>query len=509
MKNIIRTLFALSFLQLAAIFALANGPGNLDLTFAGTGFVRGAELPLYTARDVVVQTDGKILIVAHDSLSSRMYVARFNPDGTFDASFGNGGLLYPGDLIGRPTISASLLLLQPDGKILVQGVIRLNSHGTLDTTFDGDGWVDVRYGNNPGGVEQAALGPDGKITVQGRFVDPRFGSQYAGTARFNSDGSPDTTFGVNGSIVNFHPGFDFSILPDGKMIAGSDSLKIIRRNSDGSLDTTYNGTGTSQEPPITGGTSIRAVELVPDGKVMVAGSISNGVNDDFAVVRYNSDGSLDNTFNGTGLVITPVLSGNDRAYALSVQTDGKIVVSGIAGQGVPGDANLVLVRYNIDGSLDTTYGSNGKAVFDFGFAENNISMALDSSDKAVVAGQSQTPFVARITSEAAPLVEVGGRVTSINGMGISTATVILKNSNNERRYALTNAFGYYGFSGVSSNETYVVSVSNKRYRFQPSSQSITLINSIANVDFTGNTGSETLVDPVIGDGKRALGGRNK
>lgn len=284
-----KTFVALIILQIAVIAANANGAGNLDLTFAGTGYVRGAELPLDWASDVVVQADGKIVIIAHNNLSSRMYVARFHPNGTFDASFGNGGILYPGDLIGRPNMSANFLLLQPDGKILIQGVIRLNSDGTLDTTFDGDGWVQVMYGNNPGGVEQGALGPDGKITVQGRFVDPRFGSQAAGTARYNSDGSPDTTFGVNGSRTLFSPGVDFAILPDGKMIAGTDSLKVIRRNSDGSLDTTYNGTGTSQEPPLPGSSQVREVLLLPDGKVIVSGSVDDGGITKIGVVRYNSD----------------------------------------------------------------------------------------------------------------------------------------------------------------------------------------------------------------------------
>ena len=81
---------------------------------------------------------------------------------------------------------------------------------------------------------------------------------------------------------------------------------------------------------------------------------------------------------------------------------------------------------------------------------------------------------------------------STNGQGIGGATIVLTNSQQQKRYALTNAFGYYAFPGVSSNEIYAVSVSNKRYRFQPSSRSITLLGSVADVDFTGNPGSESL-----------------
>jgi uncharacterized delta-60 repeat protein len=486
-KMIAKVLYTLLILQIAVVSAYANGPGNLDLTFAGTGYVRGAELPLYTARDVVVQADGKILIVAHDSLSSRMYVARFNPDGTFDASFGNGGLLYPGDLFGRPTMSASLLLLQPDGKILIQGVIRLNSDGTPDTTFDGDGLVEVRYGNYPGGVLQAALGPDGKITVQGLFVDPRFGAQYEGTARFNSDGSPDTSFGINGSIILFSPGQDFSILPDGKMIAGDGSMRVIRRNTDGSLDTSFNGTGTSQTPSISEHSSGRVILPLPDGKVLAAGKVNNGDNDDFGVARYNSNGSLDTTFNGTGFVITPILASNDRPSGISLQADGKIVICGTA-QRLFNTLDIALVRYNLDGSLDTTYGNDGKSVTDIGFTVNNLALALDGSDRAMVAGLSQTPFVARFTSEATAPADIAGRIMSTNGMPISGATVVLTDARQQSRSALSNAFGYYGFSGISSNEVYTVSVSNKRYRFQPPSRQLTLLTSLTDVDFVGDPG---------------------
>lgn len=484
---IARTFIALIILQIAVITANANGAGNLDLTFAGTGYVRGAELPLDWASDVVVQADGKIVIIAHNNLSSRMYLARFHPNGTFDASFGNGGILYPGDLFGRPTLSADFLLLQPDGKILIQGIIRLNSDGTVDTTFAGDGWADVRYGEYPGGVEQAAIGPDGKITVQGRFVDPRFGAQYAGTARFNSDGSPDTTFGVNGSRILFHPGVDFSILPDGKMIAGSGSLTVIRRNSDGSLDTTYNGTGTSQEPPLPGSSQVREVLLLPDSKVIVAGSVNDGDITNFGVVRYNSDGSLDTTFNGTGLVINTEIPG-PFVSGLSIQTDGKIVVCIASAQ------NIALVRYNIDGSLDATYGSNGIAVIDLGFNERNLAMTLDGSNRAMVVGGSQTPFVARITSEATQPADITGRTVTAAGVPVSGATVILTNAQGQSQYTLSSHFGYFSFTGVSSNEVYTVRVSKKRYRFQPISQTITLFDSISGLDFVGNTSSDTLLE---------------
>lgn len=506
--TVIRTLFTLLLLQIATAFAYANGPGNLDLTFAGTGYVRGTDFPIQSASDVVIQADGKILVLGTNSASSLTNISRFNSDGTLDTSFGNGGRISPGDLFGFPLTAGSHLLLQPDGKFIFTGsvgggaVIRFNPDGTPDTTFDGDGLARVDYYNNNGGsVLQAALSPDGKITVQGLWVDPRFSALYEGTARFNGDGSYDTSFGVNGRLVNFNPGLAFFFQPDGKMIGGIDHLRVVRRNADGSLDTSFNGDGTSQAPPLPGNSLVRAMALSPDGKVLAAGEVMwNGVNDDFAIVRYNSDGSLDTTFNGTGIVVTPILEGNDRATGLSIQSDGKIVACGTSS--LPDfTQDIALVRYNVDGSLDTTFGSNGKTTIDLGFSESVKRMVLDGSDRALVFGRSQTAFVARFTSEAAPLVDVGGRATSTNGQGISNATVFLINANNERRNAITNGFGYYIFSGVSSNETYTVFVSAKRYRFQPPTRSVTLMSSVMDLDFIGNPGSLSLVDRVTGDEK--------
>lgn len=521
MKSIIRTLCVLSLLQIAAVFAFANGPGNLDLTFAGTGYVMGANYPSQQGLKVVVQIDGKILVCA--STFSLADISRFNPDGTLDTSFGSGGRIMPAELFGMPWSTGVSLLLQADGKIVFVGeiwgsnagggaVVRFNSDGTPDITFDGDGLVWVDFNNTGARPHRAALGPDGKIAVQGIWPDPHFGSWHGGMARYNSDGSVDTTFGNNGSIISgTFGGIGLTFQADGKMIGVLGGMRVARYNANGSLDTSFDGDGMSPVPVLPGNPSPRTLALLPDGRILAAGEIVNEPNLYFCLARYNSDGSLDMTFNGTGTVVAPIPGNYGFLSGLAVQSDGKIVAGGTARLS-GGSFDLVVVRYNADGSLDTTYGSNGKSVIDLGFSDTLEGLVLDGLDRAVLVGGSQSAFVARITSEAAPLVDVGGRVTSTNGQGIGNATIILKNSNNERRYALTNAFGYYAFSGVSSNEIYVVSASNKRYRFQPPTRTITLMNSLADVDFIGNTGSESVVNLVIGDWKppiKTLGGRNK
>lgn len=506
--KVAKTILLLLLLQMTAVLANANGPGSLDLTFAGTGYVMDGRYPFLQGSSVVIQIDGKVLVCSGTPATAE--ISRFNPDGTLDTSFGNGGRILPHEFFGFPRSSYAGLLLQPDGKIVFAGdfrnistpggggvITRFNSNGTPDTSFDVDGLVWIYFAGYEGGPRRAALGPDGKIAVQGIWTDPHFGSLRDGMSRYNSDGSVDTTFGDNGSTISgTFGGIGLSFQADGKMVGGVGGMRIARYNANGSLDTSFDGDGISAAPGAPGNTFPRTLALSPDGKILAAGEINNEPNLYFCLVRYNSDGSLDTTFNGTGTVVTPVPGSYGYLAGLAVQSDGKIVAAGNAL--FPGNTNdLVLVRYNVDGFLDTTYGSNGKAVINLGFSDSLSGMALDSADRAVLAGTSQTDqtqmaFVARITSESAPLVDLGGRVTSVNGSGISNATVVLTNAQQQKRYALTNAFGYYGFSAVSSNEIYTVSVSNKRYRFKPSSQSITLMSSITNLDFTGNPGSETL-----------------
>jgi uncharacterized delta-60 repeat protein len=507
--TVIRALFALLLLQIAAAFAYANGPGHLDLTFAGTGYIRDAVQPSQWGSKVVLQPDGKILVMSYDNLQSG--ISRFNPDGTLDTSFGNGGRILPNAFFGFPRSSGAELLLQPDGKIVFAGglssatngegsVIRFNSNGTPDTTFDVDGKVRVDYNNSGGSAQRAALGPDGKIAVQGLWVDPRFSALYAGMAVYNSDGSYDTSFGVNGRLAPFTLWSDISFQADGKIIGAISGLRAVRRNANGSADTSFDGDGTSAVPDLPEDATATSVVLLPDGRILVGGYAATGLDNNFCIVRYNPDGSLDTTFNGTGTVKTPMSTNNAYLEALAVQSDGKIVAAGELSVSISvGDISLV--RYNVDGSLDTTYGSNGKTVIDLGFGDKLLGMDLDSANRAVITGQSQTAYVARITSDYAPLVDVGGQATSTNGQGISNATVFLIDENNQRQHTLTNGFGYYIFPGVSSNETYTVFVSAKRYRFQPPTRSVTLMSSVMDLDFIGNPGSQSFVDRVIGDEK--------
>src|SRR2546430_2519420 len=194
------------------------------------------------------------------------------------------------------------------------------------------------------------------------------------TSMAAAPGDLDPTFGNGGiAIANhgntpiiFYSAWAMAIQPDGKIIVvgegttgGHWDSAVVRYNPNGSLDTTFNGSGKVLTP--VGRASSVAIQA--DGKIIAAGgNQTGGSQNGFTLVRYNSDGSLDTSFNGTGVAVTPVGDAGSGASDLAIQPDGKIVVvgSGLAAQGTFFFGAFAVVRYNPDGSLDTSFGSTGK-----------------------------------------------------------------------------------------------------------------------------------------------------
>jgi uncharacterized delta-60 repeat protein len=244
--------------------------------------------------------------------------------------------------------------------------------GMLDRTFAGTGVVRMHFEtgsfNWPGAV---VVQRDGKTVVGGEARSTNGGGGFA-LARYTPTGALDPTFDADGKArTRFAPtsneaGRALAIQPDGRYvmagvvaISGSGTLSdfaLARYNSDGALDPTFDGDGkvvTNFAPSSVEFAS--DVRLQSDGKIVAAGSsrVSEGASSEFAVARYNADGSLDGSFSGDGKVTTSVPGGNDFGDALAIQPDGKIVVGGIRG---------ALVRYLPDGSLDASFGSGGIVV---------------------------------------------------------------------------------------------------------------------------------------------------
>jgi uncharacterized delta-60 repeat protein len=321
--------------------------GALDPTFGSGGTVTTnfGNNTNTSAQVLVIQPDGKI-VAAGDSEntgSGGYYnLARYNADGSLDATFGSKGEVQTKF---NTRVAANAMVLQPDGKILLAGgeiinsvfeVVRYNSDGSLDTTFGHKGMVSTSFAQ--GGSEAWSLGLETvggviKIVAAGDVVVLNqttniYGLAF-GLARYNLDGSLDTSFGSGGRVVT------------------NISTYNVERDMAGVVQ--------------------------GDGKIVVAGTAVpiGGSSREFALARYNTDGSLDDAFGSGGIVLTP---GTQVVNGLAIQpADGKIIA---AGNAIPTNASA-LARYNPDGTLDATFGTGGIVAPTFGQGDTAVALQPD------------------------------------------------------------------------------------------------------------------------------------
>jgi uncharacterized delta-60 repeat protein len=386
--------------------AVNNAP---VLTTAGNGVATTDFGPLSAqARSVVVQTDGKVVVAGYaQDIQSGAYnseLVRYNADGSIDTTFGTGGIVSSGPSFA----TGSGVVLQADGKIVTAGAVfgspnhfalaRYNSDGSFDTSFGAAGKVVTDFGSTvPFGM---MIQPDGKIVLTGGAGN---GANFA-VARFNSDGSFDTSFGTGGKVTTdfsgstYVAGYGVARTPDGKIVvagvkefvgSGFDyDFAVARYNDDGSLDTSF-GTGGKVTTDFASTDDIPyTVTVQADGKIVVAGITDPGNASNFGLVRYNVDGSLDASFGNGGKVATDFGANFEAGNSVTMQADGKIVVAGFSFLG-SFNVDFALARYNSDGSLDTSFGTGGKVTTNFGSNnESAISVVIQPDGKIVLAGSS-------------------------------------------------------------------------------------------------------------------------
>jgi uncharacterized delta-60 repeat protein len=383
--------------------------GDLDTTFGTGGKVTTAigSSP-DVAYSVVVQSDGKIVAVGYTGSYTDFAVVRYNTDGSLDTTFGTGGKVITD--IGGLTANdiATSVVLQSDGKIIVAGysyqgygydfaVVRYTSTGSLDTTFDTDGIQTTRVGSGSASAFSVVVQSDGKIVAAG-YSSNGSNNDFA-VVRYTSTGSLDTTFDTDGRVTTaIGSGADQAnsvvVQSDGKIVAAglssngsNNDFAVVRYTSTGSLDTTFDTDGKQTTAVGSGADEANSVVVQSDGKIVAAGLSSNGSNNDFAVVKYNTDGSLDTSFSGDGILTTAIGSGADEANSVVVQSDGKIVAAGNSSNGSNND--FAVVKYNTDGSLDTTFDTDGKQTTAVGSgADEANSVVVQSDGKIVAAGLS-------------------------------------------------------------------------------------------------------------------------
>ena len=386
--------------------------GELDLTFGVDGKAITGILGIAYGQSVTIQQDGKVVVAGYSSDGSGAYdfaVVRYNVDGALDPDFDADGMVTTD--LGSPMDQAYSVALQPDGKIVAVGrryrgvgtgdigAVRYNVDGSLDTTFGADGRVITSIGSIAADGESVAIQPDGKIVVAASTQNGIGGYDIAVVRYKVEDGSLDPDFGPGGWVTtDLGPddhGRSVAIQTDGKIVVagyaqtdkGNYDFAVVRYDNDGSLDATFGAGGWVITEIGSSADYGQSVAIQPDGKIVVVGSGYCSSNSDMVVVRYDSDGSLDPTFGSDGKVI--LYGGyNDYASGVALQQDGKIVVVGSI-DNIAGFADFGIVRFNSDGSLDTSFSGDGKVttaidagpVHDFG-----QSIAIQSDGKIVVAG---------------------------------------------------------------------------------------------------------------------------
>jgi uncharacterized delta-60 repeat protein len=385
--------------------------GPLDPTFDGDGiahnsFLQGDDRD-QIARAVAVQADGKILTAGQAETRSVdtaarlgdqwwFQLARHNPDGSLDTSFGTGGVVFHD--ISTHSIAYGMAL-QPDGKIVVVAatsfsdgqyrqsvVMRFNADGSFDTGFDSDGILAVPSLSSTYDAWErmycVTIQPDGKIVVGGTA------NYYFAVARYNADGSWDSTF--HGAQSTWGgAAYSIAVQADGKIVAAGDasagSFAVVRYNADGSLDASFDTDGVANTDFGSGYDQAMGLVIQDDGKIIAGGNAANGTSYNFAVARYNADGSPDPTFDADGMLTTAFAAGEAKAYAIAMQPDGKFVATGYCGT----SQDIALARYNPDGSLDSGFDGDGLAVTPIGSGDDiAYAAALQPDGKLVVAGSS-------------------------------------------------------------------------------------------------------------------------
>jgi uncharacterized delta-60 repeat protein len=314
--------------------------------------------------------------------------------GELDSTFGVGGKVLT-DFGGADYVHA--LALQDDGKIIAAGetldvttfesefvVARYAADGSLDAGFGVGGEVTTNFGGPTDTADAVAIQTDGKIVAAGTTADGA-GSDIA-LARYKADGSPDETFDLDGKVLtDFDSTIDvataLTIQPDGKLLVAGRTrpfgpiatnpynFALARYNADGSLDPSFDGDGKVATDFAGSEDWAWGLDVAPDGKIVVAGYQLNRAASSAAieVARYNVDGSLDSTFGGGDGKVLDESAVTSGAYDVVVDPDGGVVVAGgVNGESSHAGGDLALVRYSSSGSLDSDFGVGGVARADFG-----------------------------------------------------------------------------------------------------------------------------------------------
>ncbi len=364
------------------------GSGNgYVITTVGTGADEAQDIRVLASGKILVAG------YAQNGGGNDIAFVQYNSDGSLDTSFGGGTGKAMSNIAGDDTIysmaiqsDGKILVGGTNSSDFL--LARFTGTGSLDTTFGSSGWVTTDFGTGSDTARAIALQADGKIVLAGQSFNSTTFTDYA-VARYNSDGTLDTTFNSTGKVnIDFgsstDQGYGLAIQSDGKLVVsgftnvgGTSDNGVIRLTTAGGLDTSFGGTGRVVTAIGAGSDFAMDVKVQADGKILSSGYASVSGND-FTVVRYNANGTLDTTFGGTGIVVTNFnATTDDRGTRMFVQADGDVILAGSTTQG--GTHDFALARYNPDGSVDLTFNTSNTLGGAVSYTENGTAVVMDNN----------------------------------------------------------------------------------------------------------------------------------
>ena len=361
------------------------------------------------ANAIAMRAGGKPIVVGNvtnainPTSGSDFGIVAYNANGGLDYTFGSNAFV---SISFDADDRANAVAVQTNDKILVAGkaangsqynlvVVRYNANGTLDNTFGISGIATLEIDDFDTEAMSIAIQTDGKIVVTGLSQDQFNGNFYAILARFNTNGFLDNTFGTNGVVDlpagNGYVGKSVAIQSDGKIVIACASQSsvgnfvVIRCNANGSADNTFDTDGKVSTNVGTDNSFAKSLVLQSDGKIVVCGAAKENSQNVFAMLRYTTNGSLDNSFDADGIVLTNFSPIHATANAVAIQPDGKIFLTG--NTTITTNADMVLARYSSDGVLDQSFNYSGKLILPFGYGnEGTNAMISNANGTAYLAG---------------------------------------------------------------------------------------------------------------------------
>ena len=405
MKKIFTLLFLVS-----TIISQAQ-PGSLDSTFGRNGEVINRFSNYNYIQALALQNDGKIISAGGSgNIDAYCIIARYNIDGSLDKSFAtNGKATFA---LGDSTAAIYDVAIQTDGKILVTGqahlggvwnqliVLRYNKDGSTDSSFGRNGlvYLQSKDGNYIG--ESIAIQPDNKILIGGFFPDRENNVDYMMVVRLLTNGKLDSSFNGNGkNFISFGPFTSpksIALQDDGKIVGaatGSSAkypyltgVALFRLNANGKPDKSF-GDNSQTVAYVKSQNECHNMKISASGKIVVTGATYDDdyFQQDEFVMRFNANGFVDSSFGNNGSVVTD-FGKTDAGAKLVIQTNGKIVVAGSSYTDTTSVSTLV--RYTQNGSLDKTFGKNGKVITTFTPGNSSAQTLVLQRDGKFITGNS-------------------------------------------------------------------------------------------------------------------------